>query len=145
MRVLGLFLVALALAPLARAEEREVTDCEICGGKVYQTPKKYRTGNTEYIYIDEPPYKPYCIRCQRDVNQGKIDPSNPPAIGPRDDEEMGDNPYGNKWAADHTDVGKRKRTDKDAATKDAEGGFGAIGWVIGILVVVGLAVKFFLK
>ena len=54
---------------------------------MYQTPKKYVSGNTQYIYMDEPPYKPYCTRCQRDINNGKVDPDDPPLMSARDDEE----------------------------------------------------------
>jgi hypothetical protein len=132
----------LVLATFAWAQEREITACEICGGDVYQTPKTYKSNRTKYIYMYDPPHKKYCTRCQRDINNGTIDPNNPGAWGPRDDEEdpASDNPYKvNKF-----DWEKKKR-EKDAQTKEAESGFGALPWVIGILVSLGLLVRFFLK
>ena len=48
MRIAGI-LVALALC--AAAQEREITDCEICGGTVYQTPKTYVSGGVKTVWI----------------------------------------------------------------------------------------------
>ncbi len=128
---------------MAVAQEREVTACEICGGDVYQTPQTYVSGRTKYIYIDTPPHKPYCTRCQRDVNNGKIDADDPPMLSPRDDEE--DEPSDNPYAVDKFDWEKEKPKKTDAATEDAEFGFGALGWVIGIVVAVGVLLRFLLK
>ena len=80
MRILLAFFLIWAVAATATAE-REETSCEICGGTVYQTPQSYISGNTKYIYIDKPPYKPYCLRCQRDINNGKIDPTGENLVG----------------------------------------------------------------
>ena len=133
--VLSLFV----LATLAWAQDREITACEICGGDVYQTPKSYKSNRTKYVYLFDQPHKPYCTRCQRDVNNGKIDPKNPGAFAPRDDEEdpVRDNPY----AVEE----KKGPPKKDAHTQEAESGFGALPWVIGILVGLVLVVRFFLK
>ena len=133
----------LVLATLAWAQDRKVTACEICGGDVYQTPKSYKSNRTKYVYVFDQPHKPYCTRCQRDVNNGKIDPDNPGAFGPRDDEEdpASDNPY----AVDKFDWEKKKPPKKDAHAEDAESGFGVLPWVVGILVALGLLVRFFLK
>jgi hypothetical protein len=135
----------LVLAGVAWAQDREITACEICGGDVYQTPKTYVSGRTKYIYIDEPPHKRYCTRCQRDINNGKIDPDNPAAFAPRDDEE--DPPSQNPWAVDEFDWQKEKAKprEKDVRTKEAESGFGALPWVIGIVAALGLLLRFFLK
>ncbi|MHC4548637.1 MAG: hypothetical protein ACYTEZ_07650 [Planctomycetota bacterium] len=133
----------LVLATLVWAQDREVTACEICGGDVYQTPKSYVSGRTKYIYVDTPPHKPYCTRCQRDVNTGKLDPNDPPVLGPRDGEE--DEPSDNPYAVDKFDWEKKKAPEKDEATKDAESGFGVLPWVIGIVVGLGLLIRFFLK
>lgn len=142
MRTLALILVLAAPALAGDAEDiHEVTACEICGGNVYQTPKSYVSGNTKYVYIDEPPHKPYCTRCQRDINNGKIDPANPPALAPRDDEEA---EYHNPWAVRELDVG-RKKVEKDEHTKEAETGFGALKWVAGTVIAFVLLVKFLLK
>lgn len=142
MRITGVLLV---LAAAVLAQEREVTGCEICGGEVYQTPKAYVSGNTKYIYIDEPPYKRYCTRCQRDINNGEIDPAAPPALGPRDGEELGESPYGNPYAVDKFEWEKRKKPEKDAHTKQAESGFGAFWYVVAIVVAVAVLLRWFLK
>ena len=137
-------MVLLLLVPglASEAEDvHEVTDCEICGGSVYQTPKSYVSGNTKYVYIDQPPHKRYCTRCQRDINNGTIDPDNPPALAPRDDEETeSDNP----WAVKELDTG-RPKVEKDAHAKEAETGFGALKWVVGIVIAFVLLFKFLLK
>lgn len=136
----------LLLATLALAGEREITSCEICGGSVYQTPKEYVSGDTRYVYIDEPPHKRYCVRCQRDINNGEIDPDDPPALAPRDDEELGHNPYGNPYAA-HADRLTREQG-KPRARKtgeEEEGGFGALWYAAAIVVAVGFALRYFLK
>jgi len=133
----------LVLATFAWAQDREVTACEICGGDVYQTPKSYKSNRTEYIYVFGPPHKPYCTRCQRDVTNGKIDPKNPGVFAPRDDEE--DPPSDNPYAVDKFDWEKKGPPRKDAHTVEAESGFGALPWVIGIVVALGLLVRFFLK
>jgi hypothetical protein len=145
MRMVFSLFCLLALATFARAQEREVTPCEICGGDVYQTPKRYKSNHTEYIYVFDQPHKKYCTRCQRDINNGKIDPNNPGAFSPRDDEA--DPPSDNPYAVDKFDWEKEKEKPKvkDAHTKQAESGFGALPWVIGILVALGLLVRFFLK
>lgn len=132
----------LVLAAVAWAQDREITACEICDGDVYQTPKTYKSNRTEYIYMYDPPHKKYCTRCQRDINNGKIDPDSPGAYAPRDDEE--DAPSDNKYAVDKFDWEKKKPR-KDAQTEEAESGFGALPWVIGILAALGLLVRFFLK
>jgi hypothetical protein len=137
--------VLLVLAASVLAQEREVTECEICGGTVYQTPKSYISGNTKYIYVDDPPHVRYCNRCQRDINTGKIDPDHPPALGPRDDEEMGENPYGNPYAVDKFEWEKRKKPEKDAHTKEAESGMGVVPYVVAVAVAVGLALRYFLR
>jgi hypothetical protein len=145
MRIVLSLLVLLALATSARAQDREITACEVCGGDVYQTPKKYKSNRTEYIYLFDQPHKKYCTRCQRDINNGKIDPDNAGAYAPRDDEEdpESDNPY----AVDKFDWEKEKEEPKvkDAQTKEAESGFGALPWVIGIVVALGLLIRFLLK
>jgi len=136
MRILGAILI---LAAGVLAQERQTTECEICGGTVYQTPKTYVSGDVKYIYMYDRDYKKYCTRCQRDVNNGKIDPSAPPGLGPRDDEEneVSDNPYSR-----HAD---RVEPRKKHATAEEESGFGALKWVAVIVVVLGVAFRFFLK
>lgn len=145
MRIVLSLLVLLALATSAWAQDREITACEVCGGDVYQTPKSYKSNRTEYIYVFDQPHKKYCTRCQRDINNGKIDPDNPGSYAPRDDEEdpESDNPY----AVDKFDWEKEKEKPKvkDAHTREAESGFGALPWVIGIVVALGLLIRFFLK
>jgi len=132
--------IALLAAAALAAPEREITDCEICGGTVYQTPKTYVSGRTKYIYIDEPPHKPYCTRCQRDVNNGKIDPNDPPLLSPRDDEpaEEKDNPY-----ARNTDGTHDKR--KPMLDEESKSGFGVLPWAVGMLAAAGLVIRFFLR
>ena len=76
------------------------------------------------------------------INNGTIDPNDPPILSPRDEAaEMGDNPHGNKWAVDEIEVPKNK-AHKD---EEAESGFGALGYVIGIIFALGVALRFFLK
>ena len=131
-------LMVIACVALASAQEREETACEICGGTVLQTPKKFTTGNTRYVWIGEPPHKKYCNRCQRDINNGKIDPSDPPTLLSRDDEEQeaAENPYSREVVVEKP---KRKQS------AEAESGFGAMGWVIGIVGVLGFFLRKMLK
>ena len=144
MRILvGMFLLLFVAIEFAHAE-RTTTDCEICGGTVYQTDKEYVVGNTKYVWIGDPPKKRHCNRCQNDINTGKIDADNPPAFSSRDDEEAGDNPHNNRWAVDKLDLGETK-FEKDAHTREAESGFGVGPWVIGLIVGVGLLIRFMLK
>lgn len=79
MRVATALVVLVAVATPASGEDREVTSCEICGGTVYQHPKEIVSGNVRrvYIYIGQPEERRYCARCQRDINNGAIDPSPP--------------------------------------------------------------------
>ena len=97
---------------VAWAGEREITDCEICGGTVYQTPKKMVVGNTKYVWIGDPPHKKYCGRCQGDINNGKIDPNDPPLLMSRDDEEREPvhNPYSRDIEVEIDDQVMEKRT-----------------------------------
>jgi len=139
-----LVLFVCAFAPFAGAQddEPEGSVCEICGAFVPMPHQTYVSGNTKYIYIDKRKPRRYCELCQRDINNGKIDPNDPPVLAPRDGSELGgNNPYGNKWAVDEIKVEKPK-THKDP---EAESGFGAIGYVIGIVIAVGYALRFFLK
>ena len=131
--------VVLLCVTAAWAGEREITACEICGGDVYQTPKEYVSGNTKYIYMYDPPHKPYCTRCQRDINNGEIDPANPPALSPRDDEEMGVNPYGNEYMPR---AGPPKKAEDHS---EQHSGFGAWKWVLGMIVAGGFAIRYFLR
>jgi len=143
MRVLLALLFACCLGPALAGPEREITACEICGGDVYQTPKTYKSNRTKYVYLYDPPHKPYCTRCQRDVNNGEIDPDNPPALAPRDgeDQESFDNPYSRHADRLAKEAGETKRHQDP----EAEGGFGAIWYVAGILAAVVFALRFFLK
>lgn len=55
---------------------------------------------------------------RNDINTGKIDADNPPALSSRDDEEAGDNPHNNRCAVDKLDLGET-RFEKDAHTLEA--------------------------
>jgi hypothetical protein len=135
-------LILCALAPFAGAQDDEGSECEICGAFVPMPHQSYVSGNTKYVYINKRKPRRYCTPCQRDINNGKIDPNDPPMLAPRDGSELGgDNPHGNKWAVDEIEVPKNK-VHKD---EEAESGFGALGYVIGIAIAVGYALRFFLK
>jgi len=83
----------------------------------------------------------YCTPCQRDINNGDIDAADPPLLSPRDGDEA-IRQTKNKWAVDELELKKNERKLTD---EDANSGFGAVGWVAGIVVVLGAALKFFLK
>jgi len=149
MRIATALVVLLAVAAPALAEERETTSCEICGGTVYQPPKEILTGNVRHIYIDigTPEHRRYCTRCQRDINNGVIDPSDPPALASRDDEPLeGDNPYGNPYARDADRLTREAQQPRERKVdKEAEGGFGALWYVGAILGAMVFVLRRFLK
>jgi len=123
-------LCLLLFATTALAQDREVTACESCGAEVYQTPKSYKSGNTKYIYMYDPPHKSLCTACQREANNEGLEPG----------EAVAENP----WAVESA-YEKPKRKPKDKHTEEAESGFGASGFMIGIVLVIAFALRFFLK
>jgi hypothetical protein len=139
-----LILAVCALVPFAGAQEDEPegSECEICGAFVPMPHQSYLSGNTKYVYIDKRKARRYCNLCRRDINNGKIDPNDPPMLSPRDGSELdGDNPHGNKWAIDEIEVPKNE----NKLDEESESGFGALGYVIGIVIALGYALRFFLK
>ncbi len=142
MRTLFILLVLLAVAPAALAEDRVTGTCEICGGTTYGMRRTLTTGNVKYTTIGSISAPAYCQRCTVDVQSGKIDPKNPPAMFSRDDEEPEE--MHNIYSPKELDYGQDKRK-KTKADEEAEGGFGALPWVIGIVVALGLLLRFFLK
>ena len=142
MRTLSIVLVLLAVAPAALAEDRVTGTCKLCGGTTYGMRRTLTTGNIKYTTIGTISAPTLCQRCTVDVQSGKIDANNPPAMFPRDNEEPEEmyNPSSPK----ELDYGQDKRK-KTKADKEAESGFGAITWVIGIVVALGLLLRFFLK
>ncbi len=141
LKILSAVLLALCVTTVARGDDEGGSDCQICGAWIPTPRQEWRTGNTRYVYIGKRRLKTYCPPCQRDINNGKIDPSDPPLLGPRDSDEAIDgkkNPFG----VEKLDLEGRKIK---PLGKDESSGFGAIGWVAGIVVALGAVLKYLLK
>jgi len=146
MRILGLLFVLAGLAMPALAQEQRVTGtCRICGGTTYGMRRELVTGNIRYTTIGRIEAPALCQRCTVDVQAGRIDARNPPALAPRDDEHE-DDVLVNPWAPkeDPLEVAKRERANQPK-DEEAHSGFGALTWIVGIVAAVGLLLRWFLK
>jgi hypothetical protein len=118
--------------------------CEICGAHIRAPRREYVSGDTRYVWLNDPPKtQQYCVPCQRDIRSGKIDPDDPPLLSPRtaeeyDEENPSENPYAPKA---RPDKGKKK----DARDEEAHSGFGALTYVVVIAGVLFALLRWFLK
>jgi len=122
-------------------EERVTGSCQICGGVTHGWRRILQTGNIRYETIGTIEAPAWCQRCTVDVQNGKIDPNDPPQLLPRDDEESPTehNPWANPEQRDRTP----KKVDKHKG--EAHSAFGALPWVVGILGAVVMLVRWFLR
>ena len=132
MRILGVFLL---FAAVAFAQDRETGSCENCGATTYGARRTLQTGNVKYITIGAAPAPAYCQRSRVASPTGTLGPGTGAVFAPPPGQpapELGPPPWEQP----------KEKVEKD---EEAHSGFGALPWVIGILIAMGLLVRFFLK
>ena len=119
-------------------KDNDLGTCEGCGVEVKGARREYVSGNTRYIKIGErPSWDGYCTACRADVKTGKeVGTSRRKIEAAAEDAE---------WDDGETPAVAPKAKKKRELDEEAEGGFGALTYVLVIAgVMVGL-IKFFLK
>ena len=119
-------------------KDNSLGTCTGCGVEVKGARREYVSGNTRYIKIGErPDWDGYCTACRGDKKTGQDVGTNRRRIEAAADDA--------EWDDEETPAVAPKAKRKRELDPEAEGGFGALTWVLVIAgVMVGL-IRFFLK
>ena len=119
-------------------KDNDLGTCEGCGVEVKGARREYVSGNTRYIKIGErPSWDGYCTACRADKKTGKEI-----GTGRRGLEAAAEDA---EWDDEEKPAPAPKAKRERETDKEAEGGFGALTYVLVIAgVMVGL-IRFFLK
>ena len=119
-------------------EDRSLGECSGCGVEVKGDHREFVSGNTRYIKIGQrPTWDGYCNACRGDKKMGQELGTNRRKLEAAADDA--------EWDDEEEPVVAPKAKKKREMDADAEGGYGAMTYVLVIAGVMGAVIKFFLK